>query len=401
MWQPAQVRARMFYWMESDPEMCRFFALNPTFSNLGGNYCTTPWRARILADLNNPLLVCVVERNSSAQAPTFGELPALSVRFICQMARLDKLRQCLTDFSPTPVDPITLTLRRTARCASWGSMSTAGVGTVPELSCAQQAIDHYKHVIPKYQRYSEWTHLPRKAHRDSTGQRAANNSNFEFLLIDQMNTFDCLEEVAGATGTQKMPFINLLAANGEVRDGLKSCTQEVCTSKFDTNGQTMMPVDMPSFDDTHKSQIDILRETVNFLKEICVIYEDGRMRMGVIYMHRISNSGWEEAPKAIGEGQERELANKSLFFKDTLDLGARMHRHYNDIALAKFMFQVPLGNIQEPSDVQRDIGNGVAGGSGSSVKEKSVGSSESSTGIDNIAETGELLQLPGGAGALM
>lgn len=71
----------------------------------------------------------------------------------------------------------------------------------------------------------------------------------------------------GPTGSGKTTFINLASgSNLRVGPGLDSCTETVQTSKpFDLNGRRAILVDTPGFDDTSKSDGDVLREITRYL----------------------------------------------------------------------------------------------------------------------------------------
>lgn len=57
-----------------------------------------------------------------------------------------------------------------------------------------------------------------------------------------------------------------------VSDGLESCTSEVqVASPFLLDGKTITMIDTPGFDDTVKSEADILRQISNFLAATSVI----------------------------------------------------------------------------------------------------------------------------------
>jgi len=59
-----------------------------------------------------------------------------------------------------------------------------------------------------------------------------------------------------------------MASDSNLRIGanLKSCTTEVQTAKeFTLDGQRVLLVDTPDFDDAHKSDVDILKLIATFL----------------------------------------------------------------------------------------------------------------------------------------
>ncbi|KAF9259473.1 hypothetical protein L218DRAFT_947600 [Marasmius fiardii PR-910] len=94
--------------------------------------------------------------------------------------------------------------------------------------------------------------------------------------------------IMGATGSGKTTFINA-ASGGSLRIGksLRSCTSAVQLSPmFTLAGREVILIDTPGFDDTNKSDYDILKMIAAFL---ATTYEEGHKLTGVIYLHRISD----------------------------------------------------------------------------------------------------------------
>ncbi|CAL1708204.1 unnamed protein product [Somion occarium] len=166
--------------------------------------------------------------------------------------------------------------------------------------------------------------------------------------------------VMGATGTGKSTFINLVSgSNFQVGSGLLSSTTQVQSSQpFDIGGRRMVLIDTPGFDDSTRTDTDILRTISTYLENT---YRNNKKLSGVIYMHRISDprmSGisrrnfgmfrklcgdstlgsviivtnmWGEIREEVGVQRERELATEDILFKPVLDKGAKMMRHYNTL----------------------------------------------------------------------
>ncbi|KAF5326714.1 hypothetical protein D9619_004272 [Psilocybe cf. subviscida] len=203
--------------------------------------------------------------------------------------------------------------------------------------------------------------------------------------------------VMGATGSGKTTFINS-ASNSTLRtgSGLKSCTSIVQVAQpFELDGRRVTLIDTPGFDDTTKSDADILRMIAAFL---ATAYENGKTLAGVIYVHRISDfrmggistrnfkmfrqlcgestlknvvivtNMWSEVSEDIGVARETELASEDLFFRPVLDKGAQMLRHGNTPASAHAIIARIIENHPLPLQIQRelvdqkmDIGDTAAG----------------------------------------
>ncbi|KIP01790.1 hypothetical protein PHLGIDRAFT_56398, partial [Phlebiopsis gigantea 11061_1 CR5-6] len=190
--------------------------------------------------------------------------------------------------------------------------------------------------------------------------------------------------VMGATGTGKSTFINLVSgSNLPVGEGLRSCTPEVQTSPpFDLAGHRVTLIDTPGFDDTLKTDTEILKLISTFLANS---YRANTKLSGVVYMHRISDfkvggisrrnfsmfralcgdstlknvvvttNMWGEVDEARGALREAQLATDPLLFKPVLDRGARMVRHTNTRDSALAIIGHFIGSAPLALQVQREI----------------------------------------------
>ncbi|EMD32149.1 hypothetical protein CERSUDRAFT_109041 [Gelatoporia subvermispora B] len=192
--------------------------------------------------------------------------------------------------------------------------------------------------------------------------------------------------VMGATGSGKTTFINLVSgANFATNDGLRSCTAEVQTSKsFALLGRQVTLIDTPGFDDTTRSDTDILKVIADYL---CNAYQNQKKLSGIIYMHRISDSRmggtskrnftmfrklcgddtlknvlivtnmWGEVSAEVGSAREKELATDDILFKPVLEKGARMLRHDNTLASAHRILSCLVNNRPEVLQIQDEVVN--------------------------------------------
>ncbi|KAI5994304.1 hypothetical protein EDC04DRAFT_2910550 [Pisolithus marmoratus] len=192
--------------------------------------------------------------------------------------------------------------------------------------------------------------------------------------------------IMGATGSGKSTFIN--SASGSdlpVGKGLESCTADVRTSKpFLLNGRIVTLIDTPGFDDTTRSDTDILSSIAAYLSNT---YEHGAKLAGVIYMHRISDfrmggtskrnfrlfrelcgdnslknvtivtNMWGNVDPKIGEAREKELATNDKFFKPVLEKGARMMRHHGTQASAHTILRYLVNGQAATLAIQHELVN--------------------------------------------
>ncbi|KAH8103310.1 P-loop containing nucleoside triphosphate hydrolase protein [Cristinia sonorae] len=190
--------------------------------------------------------------------------------------------------------------------------------------------------------------------------------------------------VMGATGTGKSTFVNLASgSNFQVGEGLKSCTPVVQISEpFVLSGRRMRLIDTPGFDDTTKSDSEVLRMIADFLADS---YRQNKKLSGIIYMHRISDTRmtgvskrnfgmfrslcgektlrnvllvtnmWGEVQQSVGEARERELATDDILFKPVLDKGAHMVRNMHTVQSAHEILQRFVDNPPEALAIQKEI----------------------------------------------
>ncbi|OJA17375.1 hypothetical protein AZE42_03889 [Rhizopogon vesiculosus] len=83
---------------------------------------------------------------------------------------------------------------------------------------------------------------------------------------------ETLSSVMGATGSGKSTFINKASGSSlPVGRGLESCTSEVRTSRpFVVSGRVVTLIDTPGFDDTTRSDTDILSMIAAYLSKTYV-----------------------------------------------------------------------------------------------------------------------------------
>ncbi|KAF9647081.1 hypothetical protein BDM02DRAFT_3098690 [Thelephora ganbajun] len=188
--------------------------------------------------------------------------------------------------------------------------------------------------------------------------------------------------VMGATGSGKTSFVNMASRSSlRIGTGLESCTAEVqLTNEFTLDGQPVILIDTPGFDDTDKSDTDILNLIAAFL---ATAYKAGSKLAGVIYIHRISDlrftgiakrnfkmfrelcgdstlknvilvtNMWGMVTKDVGEDRERELTTK--FFKPVLDKGAQLARHHNTAESARNIIRGIMKNHPMVLQIQREL----------------------------------------------
>ncbi|PFH47959.1 hypothetical protein AMATHDRAFT_150885, partial [Amanita thiersii Skay4041] len=190
--------------------------------------------------------------------------------------------------------------------------------------------------------------------------------------------------VMGATGSGKTTFINLTSgSNMRIGRGLQSCTNIVQVSTpFVLDGRLVTLIDTPGFDDTTKSDTEILRMIALYLQ---TTYENGKKLAGVLYFHRISDvrvggisrrnfkmfrelcgdttlknvaiitNMWGEVDEDLGAAREEELVSKDIFFKPAIEKGARVFRHANTLKSAQRILRTVIANTPLALRIQREL----------------------------------------------
>jgi hypothetical protein len=191
---------------------------------------------------------------------------------------------------------------------------------------------------------------------------------------------DVFIAVLGQTGAGKSTFISKCSEK-EVSIGhnLQACTQEVGVFLCKLKDTNVYLVDTPGFDDTDRSDTEVLREIASWLT---ASYSNSIKLHGIIYLHRITDprmqgSGmrnlhmfkklcgdknlsnvimatcqWERVLEADGAERERQLKETPHFWGYMVDRGSQMHRHYNTRESALHLIQSLVdGNASRPKIV--------------------------------------------------
>ncbi|KAF5351032.1 hypothetical protein D9756_008415 [Leucocoprinus leucothites] len=123
------------------------------------------------------------------------------------------------------------------------------------------------------------------------------------VSVHELTANDIIIVVMGPTGAGKSTFIKTVTGtrydHNEVGHRLKSATSEVSALRvtFTASGNTnLVLVDTPGFDDTYKSDLEILKTIARWLNDVAQT-KDSRARgretrrriSGILYMHRITD----------------------------------------------------------------------------------------------------------------
>ncbi|KAF2102744.1 hypothetical protein NA57DRAFT_7635, partial [Rhizodiscina lignyota] len=189
--------------------------------------------------------------------------------------------------------------------------------------------------------------------------------------------------VMGVTGSGKSTFIRTASGDETISIGhtLKSCTSELKGYSFHHNGYNIVLVDSPGFNDTYRSEADVLADIAKWLRES---YENKTRLNGIIYMHNIHNermegsairnlrmfreicgeeplknvilvtSFWDSVEKAMGESREKELRTDPDFWGRMIRRGSRIDRFTDRTSALKIVASLVKKN-SVTLNIQREL----------------------------------------------
>ncbi|KAH6887450.1 hypothetical protein B0T10DRAFT_71258 [Thelonectria olida] len=200
---------------------------------------------------------------------------------------------------------------------------------------------------------------------------------------------DVFIAVMGVTGSGKSSFISHCCEKiAQVGHSLHACTTTVDVYAYELSPQqTVYLIDTPGFDDTNRSDTEVLREVASWLAES---YKNKVLLHGIIYLHRITDprmqgsakknllmfkklcgedalrkvvlatTMWDElgANAALGNEREKELIDTPEFWGYMVSKGSRVHRHYNTADSAqRIIKELARGSLRVTLDLQDQMVN--------------------------------------------
>lgn len=114
--------------------------------------------------------------------------------------------------------------------------------------------------------------------------------------VEEVRTEDIIIVIMGPTGSGKSSFIDKVVTEGMgegVGHGSTSCTREVKATRCTLKGSSVVLVDTPGFDDTERSDWEILEIISNWLNEE---YQTGTILSALLWFHRISDNRMGGSP---------------------------------------------------------------------------------------------------------
>ncbi|KAI6017899.1 hypothetical protein EDC04DRAFT_474657 [Pisolithus marmoratus] len=127
-------------------------------------------------------------------------------------------------------------------------------------------------------------------------QSGTPNDELQEVELDDLTTEDIIIAIMGPTGAGKSSFVaKATGGNGDegVGHSLTSHTSEIKATRCMIGGSNVVLVDTPGFDDTKKSDLQILESISDWLSKT---YKQGTLLSGILYFHRISDNRMAGTP---------------------------------------------------------------------------------------------------------
>ncbi|KAK7902298.1 hypothetical protein LTR67_001943 [Exophiala xenobiotica] len=200
---------------------------------------------------------------------------------------------------------------------------------------------------------------------------------------------DIIIAVMGVTGAGKSTFISLLSDQEiKIGHGLQSCTSEVGVYHFMLHGVRVWLIDTPGFDDTNRSDAEVLKDVAYWL---AAAYTKETRLAGIIYLHRITDvrmtgganrnlrmfrqlcglnnlnsvilatTFWTDengntVPEAVGQVRINELQQTEEFWGGMIAKGSRVEKHDGSANSARrIVSNLVDRRIQAVLDIQRQL----------------------------------------------
>ncbi|KAG6382120.1 hypothetical protein JVT61DRAFT_763 [Boletus reticuloceps] len=223
-------------------------------------------------------------------------------------------------------------------------------------------------------------------HTETTSGLQVSEESFAIVNTEKLEPDDVVIAVMGPTGSGKSTFVRLASGHDIQGIGheLKSYTQDVLAirSRDRESGRHIVLVDTPGFNDTHKSDLDILNIISEWLNSS---YKQDKLLSGILYLHRISDNRmagtplqnlrvfeklcgkdalnkvyltttmWDEIEQSTGEKRLEELETE--YWKSMIIQGAQVVRSQNNEDSAKKIIQQILDQeaARQPVLLQKEM----------------------------------------------
>ncbi|KAK0614021.1 P-loop containing nucleoside triphosphate hydrolase protein [Immersiella caudata] len=192
----------------------------------------------------------------------------------------------------------------------------------------------------------------------------------------------------GLTGVGKSTFISHFSDTAIIGNDLESCTSTISIHPIALDDETIFLIDTPGFDDTNRTDTDILGEIATWLERS---YSANIKLAGLVYLHRIQDnrvggsgtknihmfrelcgqSGlssvvlattmWDALPQDKAVERETELKTKEEFWGGLVSHGCEVRRQDNGVESATEILRHILKQRRPITlQIQEEIAEGMA-----------------------------------------
>lgn len=218
---------------------------------------------------------------------------------------------------------------------------------------------------------------------ESSDQEPPDTPNDELreVELDELTTGDIIIAIMGPTGAGKSSFVaKATGINEGVGHSLTSHTSEIKATRCMIGGSDVVLVDTPGFDDTKKSDLQILQMISDWLSKS---YKKGTLLSGILYFHRISDNRmagtplknlrvfqklcgtkamsqvvlvttmWDEVDEAVGNERLEEL--KDNYWKLMIAQGSTTYDYRNTLESSKQLLSQLVERKRREVRLQKEI----------------------------------------------
>ncbi|KAG0641238.1 P-loop containing nucleoside triphosphate hydrolase protein [Tuber brumale] len=273
--------------------------------------------------------------------------------------------------------------RRSGKASQGGSRRSSPPAMTPNPSEPGSQCREPHHGTQE-QRRPDMPAIPRV---ESTGYRPPPELGQEVCTMPQEASpgTEVIIALMGVTGAGKSYFIREVSGNSEVvvSGDLHSCTREVQSYSFEFEGVKVTLVDTPGFNDTNRSDTEVLRAIADWTS---TTYREKRLLSGIIYLHPITQARmggsalknlrmfqslcgqkflknvfltttqWSNADPEEGGVRENSLRNGD-FWGGLIEKGATMQRFHGTRESGLELIRKLMPNERKPLDIQIQIVN--------------------------------------------
>ncbi|KAG6335339.1 hypothetical protein ID866_3750 [Astraeus odoratus] len=211
-----------------------------------------------------------------------------------------------------------------------------------------------------------------------------NKQPLEVVEVDQLDSEDVIIAIMGPTGAGKSSFVS--KATGIIDESvghmLTSHTSEIRATKCVVGGSNVVLVDTPGFDDTKKSDLEILQSISDWLTKT---YKKEALLSGLLYFHRITDNRmagtplknlrvfqklcgnkamsqivltttmWDEVDEEVGIERLTELQGN--YWKGMIARGSTTFRYWNTPESARTLLWQLVDRKRREVRLQKEIGD--------------------------------------------